>query len=53
VQVVKVYINDLPSIFKDGCDPIELNSCKLSCLLFADDAVLLSKNRAGYANMPK
>lgn len=52
-NLFKVYTNDLPSIFKDGCDPVELNSCKLNCLLFADDVVLLSKNRAGYTNLLK
>ena len=46
-NLFKVYINDLPSIFKDGCDPVELNSCKLNCLLFADDVVLLSKTEQG------
>jgi hypothetical protein len=37
----------LPSIFKDGFDPAELNSCKLNCLLFADDVALLSKTEQG------
>ena len=46
-NLFKVYINDLPSIFKDGCDPAELNSCKLNCLLFADDVALLSKTEQG------
>jgi len=48
-NLFKVYINYryLPSIFKDGCGPVELNSCKLNCLLFADDVVLLSKTEQG------
>ena len=46
-NLFKVYINDLPSIFKDGCEPVELNSCKLNCLHFADDVVLLSKTAQG------
>jgi hypothetical protein len=33
--------------FKDGCEPVELNSCQLNCLHFADDVVLLSKTAQG------
>jgi hypothetical protein len=46
-NLFKVYINDLPSNFKDGCEPVELNSCQLNCLHFADDVVLLSKTAQG------
>lgn len=42
-----VYLNDLVNIFDATCDPVELDDIKLSCLLYADDIVLLSKTSSG------
>lgn len=42
-----LFIRDLPDIFDSDCDPTELNGTDLSCLMFADDLVLLSKSARG------
>ena len=40
-----LYLNDLSKCFDDKCDPVPLGNCGLhiSCLMYADDIVLLSK----------
>ncbi len=43
----KLYVNDLPGIFTENCDPVKLYNDKLSCLMFADDIVLLSETKNG------
>ena len=42
-----LYINDLVSTFDASCDPVQLDDTSLSCLLYADDIVLLSNSAAG------
>ena len=42
-----LYINDLPLIFDDNCDPTQLNDNNISCLLYADDLVLISESSSG------
>jgi hypothetical protein len=42
-----LYINDLPDIFDESCDPVALHTRALSCLLYADDLVLLSESAEG------
>ena len=38
-----LYINDLPDTFKfDGNDPVMIGDTEISCLLYADDLVLMS-----------
>ena len=44
------FINDLPDIFNRPCTPVTLNDTELSCLLYADDLVLLSESKAGLQN---
>ena len=39
-----LYINDLVDMFDGSCDPLELNNKKLSCLVYADDIVLMSNS---------
>jgi hypothetical protein len=41
------YINDLPLIFYDNCDPTQLNDNNIFCLLYADDLVLISESSSG------
>ena len=40
------YLNDLSKCFNYQCDPVPLGNCGLhiSCLMYADDIVLLSKS---------
>ena len=43
-----LYINDLVKIFDDNCHPITLQSGKkISCLMYADDLVILSESASG------
>ena len=46
---IYIYI-DLPEIVDQTCNPATLNSLKLSCLLYADDIVLLSETAEGLQN---
>ena len=46
-----IFINDIPMIIDDSnCDPPALGNQTVSCLLYADDLVLLSKSRTGLQN---
>ena len=43
-----LFINDLPDIFNtQSCDPVLLGDTRLSCLLYADDLVILSESECG------
>jgi hypothetical protein len=42
-----LYINDLIDHFGPDCEPLELNRKPISCLLYADDIVLLSESAKG------
>ena len=42
-----LYINDLVDIFDDECRPVNLDQSKISCLLYADDLVILSESATG------
>jgi hypothetical protein len=48
-----LYIRDLPNIFDASCDPVNLLHSDLSCLMFADDLVILSKSYEGLQNSLK
>jgi hypothetical protein len=43
----KLFINDINIIFNEECKPVKLYDEKISCLMFADDIVLLSENADG------
>ena len=46
-----IFINDVPNIIDNAtCDPPALEGQQISCLLYADDLVLLSKSRSGLQN---
>ena len=49
-NLFKIYINDLPDIFNNEDDPVELNNTPLSCLLYADDLILFSTTQKGLHN---
>ena len=42
-----IFIDDLPRIFDESCRPVSLNDSKISCLMYADDIVLLSETEEG------
>ena len=46
-SLFNLYVNDLPTIFNDDCNPVTLHYEKLNCLLYADDLILLSESESG------
>ena len=46
-MLFNIYINDLPEIFDQPCDPVSLGNRNISCLLYADDLVIISKTATG------
>ena len=42
-----LFINKLPDIFDETCDPVKLGNSDLSSLLWADDLVILSSSAKG------
>ena len=49
--IFSLYINDLADSFGNDCDPLDLNGKLVSCLLYADDIVLLSESAQGLQNI--
>ena len=49
--IFSLYINDLADSFGNDCDPLDLNGKLVSCLLYADDIVLLSESAQGLQNL--
>ena len=45
-NLFKIFINDLPSYLNDTADPVRVINLPLSCLMYADDIVLLSTTAA-------
>ncbi len=45
-----LYINDIPDIFDNACDPVKLSNTTLNCLMYADDLVILSNSKDGLQN---
>ncbi len=45
-----LFLSDLPDIFDSTCDPAILHDIPISCLMFADDLVLISQTAAGLQN---
>ena len=46
-NLFNIFVNDIPSIFTQSCDPIMLDNLKLNCLYYADDLLLLSNSEKG------
>ena len=42
-----IFLSDLPNSFDASCDPVIHLGQSLSCLMFADDMILLSKSPSG------
>lgn len=49
-NLFKLFINDLPDIFSKECDPDNLNSIDINCLMYADDVFLISVTHEGVRN---
>ena len=49
-MLFNIFINKICSIFDQTCDPAELNSKEIYCLLWADDLLLISKTPSGLQN---
>ena len=43
-------MNKLPSIFDLSCDPVSILNEKMSCLLWADDLLIMSRSATGLQN---
>jgi hypothetical protein len=46
-NLFKLFINDLPDVFDNSCLPVTVDVSKLSCLMYADDIILLSETSEG------
>ena len=49
-RLFNYFINDIPDIFDSCCEPVLLGSERLSCLMYADDLVILSESESGLQN---
>ena len=45
-----MFVNKLPSIFDSSCDPVTILNESFSCLLWADDLLILSRSPTGLQN---
>ena len=46
-MLFNLFLNDLPEIFHSRYDPIRIGQTELSCLLYADDLLILSETQTG------
>ena len=49
-KLFNIFINDIPDIFDTNCDPVQLGTEKLNCLMYADDLILMSETKEGLQN---
>ena len=45
-----LFVNKLPSIFYQSCDPVSILNENFNCLLWADDLLILSRSHLGLQN---
>ena len=45
-----LFVNKLPSIFDQSCDPVTILDEEVSCLLWADDLLIMSRSAVGLQN---
>ena len=45
-----LFINKIPEIFDNTCDPVKLGNLEMNSLLWADDLVLVSSSAVGLQN---
>ena len=46
-NLIKTFINDLPSYLESTADPVHLTNIALHCLMYADDLLILSEIAKG------
>ena len=49
-MLFNLFVNKLPSIFDQSCDPVSILNESFSCLLWADDLLILSRSPTGLQN---
>jgi hypothetical protein len=49
-NLFNVLVNGIPAVFDNTCCPVNLGNREISCLLYADDVVLLSETEHGLQN---
>ena len=42
-----IFINDIPKLFDEACNPVTFGDLSIACLLYADDLVLFSESKQG------
>ena len=51
-MLFNIYVNDLiEELQNDDCDPVIINNCSISCLMYADDLLVLSESWKGLTTM--
>ena len=43
-----LYVNNLPTVYDQACDPVYLGNSPVHCLMWADDCVVMSTTQGGY-----
>ena len=47
-RLFNIFLNDLPEIFDNSCNPVNLGTDqKINCLMYADDLIILSESEEG------
>lgn len=49
-NLFKLFINDLPPRFEPSPDAVDINGCRIDCLMYADDIIVLSNTKKGLQN---
>ena len=42
-NLFNIFVNDIPNIFNHSCDIAKLGNIPISCMMYADDLILLSE----------
>jgi hypothetical protein len=46
-NLFKLFLNDLPEIFKNASGSVNVNNNRVDCLMYADDIVIFSETQEG------
>ena len=49
-RLFNIFINDIPLLFDETCEPPKLGNESINCLMYADDLVILSESAIGIQN---